>query len=74
VDPLNYIVRVDDWEAFYIDGKLVDQGHSLDLVEVLRLLKIDVHSVYLEPDPDDGDGEWYFADKLEDVKFEPYED
>lgn len=68
------IVSVEDWEALYIDGKLVDEGHSLDLVEVLRLLKIDVHSVYMESNPDEGDGDWYFADKLEDVKFEPYGD
>lgn len=27
-----------DWEGMYIDGKLFDEGHSLNLKEVLRML------------------------------------
>jgi hypothetical protein len=66
------IVSVDDWEVLYIDGKKVDEGHSLRVEDVLKHIGIEFKSEFLEPDEEEG--EWYFADKLEDVKFEPYED
>jgi hypothetical protein len=68
------IVSVDDWEALYIDDKKVDEGHSLRLEDVLKHLGIEFKSQYLEPDPDEGDGEWYFADNIHGIVFEPYED
>jgi len=33
------IARCDDWEALYIDGGAVMQGHSLRTVSVLNALK-----------------------------------
>jgi hypothetical protein len=67
------IVSVDDWEVLYIDGKKMDEGHSLRVEDVLGHLGIEFKSEYLQT-PRGVEGDWYFADKLEDVKFEPYED
>ena len=44
------VVRLDDWERLYIDGELIDEHHSLDLVRVLEELErrdlIELESVY----------------------------
>lgn len=70
------IVSVEDWEALYIDGKKVDEGHSLRLSDVLKALGIYAEFRDLEADlePDAPDGEFDFADNLEDVKYVPYPD
>lgn len=31
------LVRADDWEGLYVDGKLVTEGHSIDLMEGIVL-------------------------------------
>lgn len=31
---------LNDWVGLYIDGELVDEGHSIDLREVLRYLGV----------------------------------
>lgn len=31
------LVRGDDWEGIYIDGKLVTEGHSHDTMEAIKL-------------------------------------
>jgi hypothetical protein len=41
------IITLDDWEGVYLDGKLIDQGHSLDLREVLTTLGFHVESQYV---------------------------
>lgn len=33
--PKVCLVRGDDWEAIYVDGKLVDENHSLSAYDVL---------------------------------------
>lgn len=33
------IAQGDDWEGIYVDGQLLDQGHSLHLMDVLTELK-----------------------------------
>lgn len=45
-----FVTNYNDWEGIYLDGKLVDQGHSLDLVQTLKRLGIDVRVV--EPSHD----------------------
>lgn len=35
------IVRAGDWEGIYIDGKLVDDAHSFESEDVLKMLGID---------------------------------
>jgi len=50
--PRLTLVNCDDWQALYVDGKLVYQHHEVDLVswlEKLNLLKID--EVWAEDDP-----------------------
>jgi hypothetical protein len=34
-----HLLSLPDWEALYIDGKLVMEGHSLPLVKALQLLQ-----------------------------------
>lgn len=46
------LVNADDWQALYVDGKLVYQHHEVDLVhwlEKLGLVKID--EVWADNDP-----------------------
>lgn len=31
------LVRADDWEGIYVDGKLVTEGHSHDTLEAIKL-------------------------------------
>lgn len=33
-----HIVLCDDWEGLYIDGHLIQEGHSLSLMQVLETL------------------------------------
>lgn len=32
------VIRSDDWEGLYLDGRLVTEEHSLRLCEVLKIL------------------------------------
>ena len=34
------ILRADDWEAIYINGKLIRQGHTIECGEKLYLLEL----------------------------------
>jgi hypothetical protein len=50
--PRLTLVHCDDWEAFYVNGKLVYQHHHVDIIdqlEKLGLVKID--EVWAENDP-----------------------
>ena len=54
--PTISLYRVDDWEALYIDGKLVKEGHSVETEDVLDVLGIEYTSEYLDDfDPDTHD-------------------
>lgn len=39
---LTIVTNYEDWEGLYIDGKLVDEDHHLQLKDVLKLLGYDV--------------------------------
>jgi hypothetical protein len=56
-----------DWYGLYRDGKLLTEGHSLDVEEVLSLLGFDVSQKEAAEDwlEDRGD----LPKKLKDVKF-----
>jgi len=43
-----------DWEGIYIDGRLMSEGHSLTVYEVLGLLGISCDFYSVEIDQDDG--------------------
>ena len=39
---LTIVTNYDDWEGLYIDGKLVDEDHQLQLKNILKILGHDV--------------------------------
>jgi len=43
------IVHVEDWVGVYRDGKLLDQGHSFQEEQLLRVLGIEAESFWVEP-------------------------
>ena len=63
------IYREDEWEAMYIDGKKVAEGHSINLFDLER-----ENILTLRNSPrGKGEGEVYYSDRIEDIKWEPYE-
>lgn len=60
-----------DWEALYVNGTKQDEGHSLRVTEVVKLLGFTVETQEIK-EPTDVEGEVDFSEKLEDVKFVPY--
>lgn len=40
------ILYGDDWEGIYLNGKLIEQNHSIDNSKLLTLLGYNVKSVY----------------------------
>jgi hypothetical protein len=44
--PAIVIVRADDWKGLYLDGKLVEEGHRVDTIDVLKHLGIKAESVW----------------------------
>jgi len=59
-------VQVDDWEALYVDGKLVDEGSSINWKHFIT------HNLKLDIDDLDADLDWLddignLPDNLEDV-------
>jgi hypothetical protein len=40
--PIYQLVRGDDWEGLYIDGKLETEGHSLSPSDIFKVLDIRV--------------------------------
>lgn len=62
------IVHGDDWMGFYINGKIVHQGHSMAPFQVLEALGIDYEDI--DPDMEWLEGLDCFPDKLSDVKLE----
>jgi len=61
---LTILSNGEDWEALYRDGKKVDEGHRLNLDDVLELLG---HPVRRKAVPFDPDGN-HFPDNLEDLR------
>jgi hypothetical protein len=52
-----------DWVAIYKDGKLLDQKHSFEEAEVLRLVGVEIEVIDCADIEEGG----FFPDKLEDV-------
>src|SRR5271157_2037686 len=44
--PIITIVRADDWKGLYLDGKLVDEGHRVDTIDVLKHLGIEAEQFW----------------------------
>lgn len=60
------VVDSDQWQGLYVDGVLVFQYHSVDLVSQLKKFGVDISSVWADSDPtlyDTGK----FPARLEDV-------
>ena len=66
------LLQVGDWTALYIDGKKVDENHSLDLDAVLSLITdklpdVEYESHFAEPSEDELPLGIYYANDLKDV-------
>ena len=64
---LTIVTNYDDWEGVYLDGKIIDQGHSIDWKLVLSELGFTL-------DEQEADHDWlayegYLPEKIEDCKF-----
>lgn len=60
-------ISLDDWEGIYSeDGKIICQGHRVDLYEILEQLGHSLKSYYLEGDDLDEFGN-HLPDRLEDI-------
>lgn len=68
MDEKIVIVRGDDWEGCYVDGKLVTQGHSLTIQEIFKILKIDAEFKWADQDILEYNG--CLPDNIEDVDFQ----
>jgi len=44
------LVRGDDWEGLYLDGKLIWQGHTLESDVLLDLLQIENNTIWANLD------------------------
>lgn len=60
-----------DWEALYLDGIKTVEGHSLRPRDIFEALGVQVEFREIQS-PVDIEGEIDFAQRLEDVRFEPY--
>jgi len=63
------IINLDDWEGVYADGKIVEQGHSVNLCQLLRGLGFTVENQYVPDEELDAFGN-SFPESLE--EFETY--
>jgi len=61
------IMRGDDWEGVYYNGKLLYQGHSIRWDEVLKKLGYNITSNYIEDD-DWENLNWSLSENIEDVE------
>lgn len=63
------IRETDDWMALYIDGKLVEQNHSISLRDGLDLLGITYGHQWEDPKTDYDDmQDWFFTEEIEEPK------
>lgn len=62
-----------DWEALYLNGKKVKEGHSLEVTDVLRHLGIQVATKEIKCDDDEA-GYIDFNEDLDKVAYCPYDD
>ena len=45
------IVEANNWVGFYVDGKLVEQHHDVDLTELLPKYGVNIKTKYAYNDP-----------------------
>lgn len=61
-------ISLDDWEGWYLDGKLIQQGHSTDANDLLeKILGESIDSEYIENDDLDEFGN-SLPDSLEEIE------
>jgi hypothetical protein len=63
------LVEADYWVGLYVDGKLVEQHHDIDLADYLRKYGVDIRTKFAYNDPQvimSGT----LPDSLKDVKFD----
>lgn len=60
-------IRGEDWQAVYIEGELIDQGHSIDWMQVISELGCNTYKAEADEDwlQDRGD----FPDDLNEVVY-----
>ena len=61
------LVQGDDWQAVYVEGELVDQGHDIDWMYVIAELGCNTYTQNADPVWLEGQG--YFPDNINEVKF-----
>lgn len=60
-----YLVQSADWQAVYVDGEIVDQGHNIDWMFVIAELGC---NTYIDTvDQQWAEDQGYFPDNLNDV-------
>lgn len=50
------LVQAENWLGIYVDGKLLDQDHTVDTSDVLKLLGFEVEEVFIDDSFFDDDG------------------
>lgn len=46
--PSVHLVYMDDWQALYVDGKLVLENHSLRAKDILKAIGVEFQALHLE--------------------------
>jgi hypothetical protein len=63
------LVRIDDWEALYIDGEMAYEGHQVRPTDVFRALGLEVEGVVLDEAVAEREGyEFGFPNELDVVR------
>lgn len=62
------LVKGDDWEGFYVNGKLITEGHRIELEDIFEILQLNFTEKWVDVDWLDDKGG--FTENLEDVVFE----
>ena len=66
--PKFVLVSADDWEAFYVDGKCAEQGHHVQLIDLLAENGVSIVEYEACNDPYLESGQ--FPDTLSEVTFD----
>lgn len=62
-----HIAECDDWIGLYVDGKLVQEGHSLHWSHLLETLNLEYTSQYYEEEESMEKMGYNFPEKQEDL-------
>ena len=62
------LMRGDDWEGIYYEGKLLYQGHSINWYDVLKKLGYATKLKYIESEEDWKELGWSLPENIEDVQ------